>query len=90
MLTKIWRKSKSNLSFSYENTVTKGTNLRPIKAMRCDERFLSLALELILPEKHAHHAFNWPKYACINFSDVWTSGAWHILGLITFCISNRL
>jgi len=27
MLTKIWRKSKSNLSFSYENTVTKGTNL---------------------------------------------------------------
>jgi len=31
--------------FSYENTVTEGTNLRPIKAMRRDERFLSLALE---------------------------------------------
>jgi len=26
-LTKIWRKSESSLSFSYENTVTQGTNL---------------------------------------------------------------
>jgi len=50
--------------FSYENTVTEGTNLRPIKAMRRDERFLSLALEWILLEKHAHRDFNWSKYAC--------------------------
>jgi len=34
MLTKICRKSESNLSFSYENTVTEGTNMRPIKAIR--------------------------------------------------------
>jgi len=27
MLTKIWRKSESSLSFSYENTVTEETNL---------------------------------------------------------------
>jgi len=27
MLAKICRKSESSLSFSYENTVTKGTNL---------------------------------------------------------------
>jgi len=55
MLTKFCRKSESSLSFSYKNTVgvTEGTNLRPIKAMRRDERFLSLALI-----KHAHHAFN--------------------------------
>jgi len=33
MLTIICRKSKSSLSFGYENTVTEGTNLRPIKAM---------------------------------------------------------
>jgi len=26
-LTKIWRKWKSSLSFSYENTVAEGTNL---------------------------------------------------------------
>jgi len=45
MLTKIRRKSESSQSFSYENTVTEGTNLRPIKAMRRDERFLSLTLE---------------------------------------------
>jgi len=70
MLTKIWRKSESRLSFSYENTVTEGTHLRPIKASRRDERFLSLALKLILLEKHAHRAFNWSKYACIKFSDV--------------------
>jgi len=44
-LTKICRKSESGLSFSYENTVTEGTNLRPIKAMRHDERFLSLVLK---------------------------------------------
>jgi len=35
----------SNLSLSYENTVTEGTNLRTIKAIRPDERFLSLALK---------------------------------------------
>ena len=29
--------------FSYENPVTEGTNLRPVKAVRRDERFLSLA-----------------------------------------------
>jgi len=44
MLTKICWKSESSLSFSYENIITEGTNLRPIKAMRRDERFLSLAL----------------------------------------------
>jgi len=27
MLTKIWRKSESNLSFSYENIVNERTNL---------------------------------------------------------------
>jgi len=31
------KKPESSLSFSYENTVTKGTNLRPVKAMHCDE-----------------------------------------------------
>jgi len=34
-----------NQSFGYENTFTEGTNLRPIKAMRRNERFLSLALK---------------------------------------------
>jgi len=43
MLTKISRKSDSTLSFSYENTVTAGTNLRSVKAMRRDEGFGSLA-----------------------------------------------
>jgi len=38
--------------------------------MRRDERFLSLALKGILLEKHVHRAFNWPKYGCINLSDV--------------------
>jgi len=38
-LTKFFSKSESRLSFSYENTVTEGTNLKPIKAMRRDERF---------------------------------------------------
>jgi len=42
ILTKICRKSESSLSFSYENTITEGTNLRPIKAMRHYECFLSL------------------------------------------------
>jgi len=45
MLTKIWRKSESSLSFSYENTVAEGTHLRPTKEIRRDERFLSLARE---------------------------------------------
>jgi len=31
ILTKTCRKSESSLAFSYENTVTEGTNLRPIK-----------------------------------------------------------
>jgi len=43
MLTKICKKSVSSLSFSYENTVTDGTNRRPVKAVYRDERFLSLA-----------------------------------------------
>jgi len=30
MLTKICKKLESSLSFSYENTVTEGTNLRPV------------------------------------------------------------
>jgi len=70
MLTKICRKSESSLSFSYESTVTEGTNLRPIKAIRRDERFLSLAFKWILLEKQTDRAFNWRKYACINLSDV--------------------
>jgi len=39
MLTTICRKSESSLSFSYENTVSEGKKMRPIKAMRPDERF---------------------------------------------------
>ena len=38
--------------------------------MRRDERFLSLALKLILLEKHAHRAFNWPKCESMNLADV--------------------
>jgi len=57
ILTKLCRKSESRLEFSYENTVTEGTNLRPIKSMRSNERFLSLALKCILLEKHAHRAY---------------------------------
>jgi len=45
ILAKFYRKSESSPSFSYENAVTDGTNLRPIKAMRRDERFLSFALK---------------------------------------------
>jgi len=63
MLTKTCRKSESGLSYSYENTVAEGTNLRPIKAIHRDERFLSFALWSL--EKRAHRAFNWSKYACI-------------------------
>jgi len=37
-LTKIF--GKSGLSFSYETTVTEGTNLRSVKAVRPDEHFL--------------------------------------------------
>jgi len=70
MLTKISRTSESSLLFSYENTVTEGTNLRPVKAVRRDERFLLLALKLILLEKHAQSTFNWPKNTCINLFDV--------------------
>jgi len=66
MLTKICKKSQSSLSFRYENTVNEGINLRPIKAMRRDERFFHQCLiKWILLEKHAHRAFNWPKCACI-------------------------
>jgi len=43
MLKKICRNSESSLSFSCENIVTEGTNLRPVKAMRRDERFRLLA-----------------------------------------------
>jgi len=70
MLTKICRTSESSLSFCYENIFTEGTKLKPIKAMRRGGRFLSSALKLILLEKHAHRAFNWPKYACIHLSGV--------------------
>jgi len=45
ILTKFDRKSESSPSFSYENAITDGTNLRAVKAMRRDERFLSLALK---------------------------------------------
>jgi len=45
MLTEICRKSESSLSFSYKSTVAEGTNLRPIKAIRRDERFLSLSFK---------------------------------------------
>jgi len=41
------RKSKSSLSFSDENVVSNGTNLRPINAMRRDERFLSTLVDPI-------------------------------------------
>jgi len=53
---KFCRKSESSLSLSNENAVINGTNLRPIKAMRCDERFVSLALKKILLETQAHYA----------------------------------
>ena len=43
MWKKICRKSETSLAFSYENIVTAGTNLRPVKAMRPDEGFVSLA-----------------------------------------------
>jgi len=52
MLTKIFRKSESSLSFSYENRITEGTNLRPVKRVRRDERFLCLTLKLILLEQN--------------------------------------
>jgi len=42
MLTKLC-KSEWSLSFSYENTVAVVTNLKPVKAMRHDEGFGSLA-----------------------------------------------
>jgi len=42
---KFCKESEASLSFSYENAVTNGTNLRPIKAIGRDERFLSLALK---------------------------------------------
>jgi len=42
MLTRICRTSESSLLFSYENTVAEGTNLRPVKAVRHDERFFFL------------------------------------------------
>jgi len=57
ILTKICRKSESRLLFSYENTVTVRTNLRPIKPMRPNDRFLSIALKCILLEKHAYRAY---------------------------------
>ena len=43
MLIKICRKSESSLSFNYENAVTEGTNIKPVKAVRRDVRILSLA-----------------------------------------------
>jgi len=41
MLTKICRKSEPSPLVSYENTVTERTKLRPVKAVYCEERFLS-------------------------------------------------
>jgi len=41
MFTKIRIKSESSLSYSYENIVIEGTNLRPVKAVR--QGFGSLA-----------------------------------------------
>jgi len=67
MLTTFFWKLASSLSLSYENTV--GTNLRPVKAVPRDERFLSLRPFCL---NHAHRAFNWPKYTCINLSDICT------------------
>ena len=69
ILTKNLKKPESSLSFSYENTVTKGTNLRPIKAVHRDEHFLSLALSDELYHE-LQRAFYWPKYACIYLSGV--------------------
>ena len=75
MLTKIFRKSESRLSFSCENTVTYATNLRGrSKHVRRDERFLSSAQiekpyhepKSILIKKHLHRAFIWLKYAYIS------------------------
>jgi len=43
MLTKISKKPESNLSFSYESTVTEEMNLRSVKAVHRWERALSLA-----------------------------------------------
>jgi len=40
---KICRKSESILSCSFENTVTEGKGLTPVKTARCDERLLSSA-----------------------------------------------
>ena len=53
-IVKIWRKSESSLSFSYENTITEVANLRPVKPERRDEFFLSSTQidELC-------HALNW-------------------------------
>jgi len=42
MLTKICKKPESRLSYSYENTYTEVTNLRPIKAVHRDKCVLSL------------------------------------------------
>ena len=36
-------KAESMLSFSYQNIITEGENMRAVKAFRRDERFLSLA-----------------------------------------------
>jgi len=49
---KFCRKSESSLSFSYENTVKERINMRPVKAVCCDERFLSLAQIDKLYHKH--------------------------------------
>jgi len=64
MLTKNCRKSESSLSLSYENAVTAGTNFRPFKATRRDERFLICAY-VNFAWKACASCFNWPKYACI-------------------------
>jgi len=47
---------------SVVQTLTEGTNLRPVKAVRRDERFLSLA-QINKLKKREHRAFNWPKFA---------------------------
>jgi len=78
MLKKICKKPDTSISFSYENTVTEGASLSPVKSVHRDEPVFSLAqidelchaLKLFLLKNHSHWVFCCPKYACINLSDV--------------------
>jgi len=66
MLAKICYEPELSLPFNYENI--EGTNLRPVKAMQGMNAFLHWGKNLL--KKHAHPTFYWPRYACINLSDV--------------------